>query len=229
MSSAELPRRTSRQIHHGPFDVPPRTRQHFERNAISASLLSSDAYEPTGVWSRLPGSPNALLDSTLHSATTLPHVVNLGAKKRRELPPAPPLTGAPLHSEQPDLIALVQLGGMDVCSYPGMLHGGMISTLFDEALHATVYHCLDTHPYVDTPTMVFTVQLNVKLLKPVKVPGLVVIRCWCTAMSGKKCWTRAELLQEDGVAESGGGDPMARLRVMASCDALWLQSPSTKL
>lgn len=222
-----------RQLHSEPFDIPPPVRDHLERNAVAASLLASPAYEPTVVWSRMQGSPNGLLFSTLQGDATIPYWINLRSKQRRTLTSQPET-----ERTEPDLISLVQLGGKDVCSHSNILHGGIVSTLFDEVALATISHCLDTHPAdFDNPMIVHTVQLDVKFLKSVKVPGLVIIRSWCTAMSGRKCWVWAELLQEPSALTSKSDegtktvddDPMKKMHVMATCESLWLQSPKAKM
>jgi hypothetical protein len=224
------------QLHRQPFDIPRNIREHFEGKPVAAAFLSLETYEPTVNWSRQPGSMNGLMKSTLQSEDTIPYWITLRTKQRRT-PPSEPINDPSFPLGDPDLISLIHLGGSGLCSYPNTLHGGMVSTLFDEVSLATINHCFDTHPAnQDNPTRFFTMQLTVKYRHAVKLPGIVVIRSWCAAVSGRKCWTYAELLQEtddDAVqltdANSVGENSPRNLQVKATCESFWLRSQETKL
>ncbi|SMQ49524.1 unnamed protein product [Zymoseptoria tritici ST99CH_3D7] len=231
------PKTAIKQLHIQPYAIPQNIRSHFEDNAITAKCLSLQNYEPTVPWARMQGSANGLFLSTLNNENTIPHWITLRTKQRRNLPTAPTPGVEVSTTTKPDLITLIHLGGSGVCSFHNTLHGGMISTLFDEVFFATLNHVMYTHPAdVDNPTRFSTMQLDVKYRRSVRVPGIVVVRAWCLAIAGRKCWTYAELLQESGDDQSrasstdaGGADVMERLHVAATCEAFWLRSGGMKL
>lgn len=86
-----------------------------------------------------------------------------------------------------EALVLVSLGsGLD--GHNGVAHGGTTAVLFDECLsYAAVMHLKP--PFV-------TGEQKVIYKKPVRTPGLILIRCWADKIEGRKIWIKGTM--EDG-------------------------------
>jgi uncharacterized protein (TIGR00369 family) len=71
---------------------------------------------------------------------------------------------------------------------PGIVHGGALAAVLDEAMTATVFH--NREP-------AFTAQLNVRYRQPVRIGERVRISGWLTQREGRKRWLRGEILNAD--------------------------------
>lgn len=127
---------------------------------------------------------------------------------------------------QTDLILLLDLGD-DVTGYFNTLHGGVLGAIFDEVLGL----CVESHrQYVNASTNtnpgagtgaippLFTADLRVKYLGPVKSPGLVVFRTWLEWRRGRKWVLKGQAF--GGGAEDGGTEG----RVLAEAEGVWVAS-----
>jgi acyl-coenzyme A thioesterase PaaI-like protein len=74
--------------------------------------------------------------------------------------------------------------------YSGIMHGGLASTLLDEAMVKLLWEA-------GIPAVSAT--LEIKLLKPVKVGERVMISGWVTSRKGRIINTAARLVDEAGV------------------------------
>lgn len=107
------------------------------------------------------------------------------------------------HSAQdPTLIALIHLGA-GVAGHAGISHGGMISTLLDEIMGSLVAASTQGSAY-------FTVNLNVDFMRPVAVPGAIMIKATVEAREGRKISIVAELTSVPKGAEGGEVEVCAR-------------------
>jgi acyl-coenzyme A thioesterase PaaI-like protein len=81
--------------------------------------------------------------------------------------------------------------------YPGRMHGGVVSTLIDEAMGWAVYH--ERHWGA-------TARLNVRYRKPVLLSSVLRIEAWVTKNRGRLLELRAEVRDGDGelLAEGDG-------------------------
>ncbi len=70
---------------------------------------------------------------------------------------------------------------------PGIVHGGALAAVLDEAMTATVFHYQEP---------AFTAQLNISYRKPVVLGSPVRVRGWVTGREGRKRWLRAEIRDE---------------------------------
>ncbi|KAI5812015.1 thioesterase superfamily protein [Pyronema omphalodes] len=82
-----------------------------------------------------------------------------------------------------ETLQLVSLGEQ-LTGHAGIAHGGVVVTLLDEALGAAV----------GEPC--FTAWLNTQFRRPVRTPGVVVVRARCMKREGRKFWAEAKM--EDG-------------------------------
>jgi thioesterase superfamily protein 4 len=95
-----------------------------------------------------------------------------------------------------EILQIVSLGS-NLNGHADIAHGGVVVTLLDEALGAAV----------GAPC--FTAYLNTQFKRPVKTPGVVVVRARCTKQERRKYW--AEATVEDGQGT-----------VLASAEALFV-------
>jgi acyl-coenzyme A thioesterase PaaI-like protein len=89
--------------------------------------------------------------------------------------------------------------------YPGLLHGGLISVILDEALGWTTYGR-------GIPTV--TGKLSVRMREPVPVDQPLRVRAWITQERRRWTETRGELCSQDG-------------RVLADAEAIMMPLPQS--
>ncbi|EOR02737.1 hypothetical protein E3P92_01941 [Wallemia ichthyophaga] len=104
---------------------------------------------------------------------------------------------APLvHARHDDSEAVVTLHvGRGVCGHDGIVHGGLIATLFDESLARTALLSLPGKTGV-------TATLNISYRVPVKADQFVVIRSTLEKRDGRKAFVKAELSDLSGKAHA---------------------------
>lgn len=93
-------------------------------------------------------------------------------------------------------------------SHPGRVHGGMICTLFDDAMSCLVACIEDTEVLLNKGYMaktVFTLKSDVSYRKPVPAPGVILIRSKIVQIERRKRIVTATLEDEKGtvLCESG--------------------------
>ncbi|BAS29217.1 PaaI family thioesterase [Limnochorda pilosa] len=87
--------------------------------------------------------------------------------------------------------------------WPGVLHGGIVITLLDEALAYAAWHA---------GLQGMTARLEVRLRRPAPLETPLVVRGWLEHRSARAARARAELLQGDTVlAEASGVVYRARI------------------
>lgn len=89
-----------------------------------------------------------------------------------------------------DLVAIAYLGH-ELCGHPGIVHGGMLATLLDEALARCCFPVLPNGIGV-------TANLSIDYKKPVIADRYVVVRAETVKHEGRKAWVtgRVETLPE---------------------------------
>uniref|UniRef100_A0A093UVH2 Thioesterase domain-containing protein n=1 Tax=Talaromyces marneffei PM1 TaxID=1077442 RepID=A0A093UVH2_TALMA len=121
---------------------------------------------------------------TLGTNETIPYLVTLCRRDLNQvsasLPTKPPAAandpkskGTFTPSRPPDIIQLVSMSAPGLSGHPNTTHGGVIATLFDEAMS----HTIEAHLLALTPSRsstdprerdaIYTAQLNVRYRKPV--------------------------------------------------------------
>ncbi|RAO73953.1 uncharacterized protein BHQ10_009965 [Talaromyces amestolkiae] len=183
---------------------------------------------------------------TIGTKETIPYLVTLCRRNLDQvsaaLPTEPPATvydpkakGVFTPSRPPDTITLVSMSTPGLSGHPKTAHGGVIATLFDEAMS----HAVEAHLSASNPSRLstdvrdrdaqYTAQLNVRYRKPVYTPGLLVIRSWCLARDARKFWALSHAVQEE--QEDGGGqlEWVKKKSVCAEASSLWIITRSEKL
>lgn len=89
----------------------------------------------------------------------------------------------------------VQFLGEKLCGYPGIIHGGLIATLFDEAFVKCSMPCLSSG-------IGMTASLSVSFKSPCHAGCLTIIHARVERVEGRKVWVRGtlETVENNGVA-----------------------------
>lgn len=119
--------------------------------------------------------------------------------------------------------------GPGVAGYNGSAHGGLISSLIDEAMGSLIFvnHVaqaalvrqggrLPPGTLDLNNTRVFTASMAVRFLKPVPAPGIVVVEARLGSVEGRKISFDVRVRSERG-------------QEFAQCDGLWLSLPLEKV
>jgi len=99
--------------------------------------------------------------------------------------------------------------GADLCGHPGIVHGGLLATLLDEALARCCFAALPHGVGV-------TANLNINYRAPLRAGSYVVIRATTTRAEGRKAWVEGRI--ETLADESRGEKPL----VIVEGDALFV-------
>jgi acyl-coenzyme A thioesterase PaaI-like protein len=97
--------------------------------------------------------------------------------------------------------------GADLCGHPGIVHGGLLATVLDEALARASMAALPHR-------IAMTASLTVNYRAPCPAGSYVVVRCECTRVEGRKAWVRGRI--ETLADESKGEKPL----LVAEAEAL---------
>lgn len=152
-------------------------------------LLSDPALSHVMVGSRTQrrgGTENSLLGKTLWSDSTI------RASRGFYRAPITTATTEPPHDPKQGQLYLLLSLGSDMNGHEDVAHGGTLSVLLDEVMGMLAY--------TEQKQEVMTVALNVKFLKPLPTPGVVLCKAsMARAPDKRKFWTQGSI--EDG---SGG-------------------------
>lgn len=127
--------------------------------------------------------------------------------------------------------------GSALDGHPGILHGGIVASLIDEAMgilqsvnHERTHLLAVGKGLVDgelpaTGLGSFTAYLNVKYLQPVRTSAAVQIVAWYVRREGRKDWIEAEVRQGD----VGGEDDFGEVVVCARGEGLFVVPRESKV
>ncbi|WFD25416.1 hypothetical protein MNAN1_000378 [Malassezia nana] len=102
-----------------------------------------------------------------------------------------------------DGLAIVHFG-KNMCGYKGIVHGGLLATVFDEALARTAFYGLPNR-------MGVTGKLEITYRKPVRAERFYLVETGITESVGRKCFVSGTLL-----------DPYTR-QVMVEAKAVFIE------
>ncbi|KAK0735706.1 HotDog domain-containing protein [Apiosordaria backusii] len=201
---------------------------HFRAMPFAAALLSDPAVFETIVPDRRPlasGESNFArkvmnTGSTVRACVSFlrtlqpPSAMVKRSKSSGELIPMNEITkskailqgGGPQDGEDPKnpfllCNALLDLGE-DLCSYAGMMHGGLFAVLMDEVMGTAANFQAEHGAY--------TAQFNTNFRRPIKLPMVVLVRGRVVKKTGRKIMVR-------GCIEDKNGN------IMAEGDGLFIQ------
>lgn len=172
---------------------------YFQNIPWCSALLSAPGFKPTETFSRTAKLHNedTLFGETLRSERTITHAHSA------YLP-------SPIQGQQPlilEVLTLVTLGsGMN--GGPNALHGGMITTLMDDAMGTLLKMNRDAQELPETAFGV-TAKMDVRFRKLVTTPGTYAIGARCTKVEGRKVRLEGWVSDEDG-------------DVCATSESLWI-------
>ncbi|KAM0252121.1 hypothetical protein ACHAQJ_007861 [Trichoderma viride] len=207
--------------------------EHFSQISNLVPILQSQDYEPVPIWGRIrkASGEDFFFSETIGTASTIPHCLML---KKVTLPPLVEASefnhathgkdnlSSSIHSnatESPHTIMFLELSSPGVCSHPSTAHGGFLSTILDEAMaHTLVTHFSTTPEKVDdVRRTLLTSRLEVVFRRPVRTPGILIVKSWCVASKGRKYWMKAQAIQ----VESQGQE-----EVKLEASGLWIKTNS---
>jgi len=207
--------------------APSDTTAPFLRIPWTAALLSKP-----NLITRVPDSRNlkptnedSLFATTLKTPATIRSCINVYPRPE----PSDPYIA--------EITTLATLGSA-LYGHPGILHGGIVASLLDEAMGIlqTVNHERDHFLAVgrglaegESPARglgSFTAFLNVKYLRPVRTGAAVQVVAWYVRREGRKQWINAEVRQ---AVDGGGEDDCGEVVVCASGEGLFVVPRESKV
>ncbi|PGH00835.1 hypothetical protein AJ79_08086 [Helicocarpus griseus UAMH5409] len=217
-----------------PYKIPAATLAHFRSHPWTIPYLSLPTHITTKTSSR-DSDPatgeDAFFARTLGTSSTIPHCLTI-RKTNPSIPPStpplpypPPGTGpnhlppaATIPATEIDLYALFALSKPGISGHPDTAHGGVVATLLDEVMSLAVSCHVPGYGENEKVerSRLYTVQLDVRYKKPVKLARCAVVKAWCVAKSGRKFFMRGVLVQED---EGGKGEA-----VCTEAYGVWVQA-----
>lgn len=99
----------------------------------------------------------------------------------------------------PRLQAFVSLGNM-IAGYGGVSHGGILATIFDEALSLLAPGARWQGWKQEGIATVVTAYLTTRYLKRVEIPGTYLVTVWLAKKEGRKINVEGRMEDEHGVA-----------------------------
>ena len=89
--------------------------------------------------------------------------------------------------------------GNKVNGHKGIVHGGIISLIFDDAMGWGYEALLMSDPDLDAdPTKIVTANLNIDYRAPLMAESRAVVRVYYVRSEGRKIYFRARLESHDG-------------------------------
>ncbi|KAL2822823.1 HotDog domain-containing protein [Aspergillus cavernicola] len=182
---------------------------HFQSIPWVSHLLNDPLFTTIPIPSRITKSSteDSFFSTTLNSASTIAACL---MQYRRPSSPSPS-TKTP---SSPNAIPTTELRifctlGAALNGYPGVLHGGMVATLLDEAMGLILSLKLGGgEPGQEGPV---TAYLNTRFVRPVVTPGTVVVSGRIVEIKGDRKWKIV------GDIRDGEGDGDAGVLAEAEC------------
>lgn len=116
-----------------------------------------------------------------------------------------------------------------VNGFNGSAHGGLISTLIDEAMGSLIFindvvykqvqsrgRPLPSNALNMNGVAMFTASMNVRFRRPLETPQVVMATATVNKIEGRKIFLDVDVRSRDGV-------------VFATCDGMWMSVPKVKL
>ncbi|PSN58958.1 Thioesterase/thiol ester dehydrase-isomerase [Corynespora cassiicola Philippines] len=156
----------------------------------------------------------------LRSSDLIPHAVGFYQDPFAETTSSFPTSSGPRLLIHSSTLMLDLRPGTN--GFSGSAHGGLISTLIDEAMGSLVY--INHKLYTEMPSNVlnmhgvamFTASMDVRFLKPLETPQIVLVTASLKNIQGRKVYFDVEVRNEKGVR-------------YASCEGMWMSVSKEKL
>ncbi|KAL2811004.1 HotDog domain-containing protein [Aspergillus granulosus] len=98
------------------------------------------------------------------------------------------------HPDEPDMVVFLHLES-DVNGLTDTAHGGVLAAILDEVIATSV---IGYKTVLGGETILYTAYLNLTYRALVETPSTVLIKAWLTKREGRKWFTEAQLVGEDG-------------------------------
>ncbi|KIW12613.1 hypothetical protein PV08_09891 [Exophiala spinifera] len=168
---------------------------------VSPYLSKKSRYQPVPFLTRHKITPNDTSDlffsKTINSHDTIPRMLALMRKEDLQHPTPQTTTSVDTPAQGPQdpyFVVFAQLES-GVNGYRDTLHGGVLASLFDEALGLCVEGCRETGS--PGKSWLLTASLEVNYRSAVTTPCIVLIKTWLERTEGRKWFLKAQLLDQD--------------------------------
>jgi acyl-coenzyme A thioesterase PaaI-like protein len=101
------------------------------------------------------------------------------------------------HGDAPDMVVFLDLDS-DINGFRDTAHGGVLATILDEVIGTAIIGYQQSIVLGGGESRLYTAYLNLPYRAPVETPGTVLIKTWLVRREGRKWFTAAQLLEEDG-------------------------------
>lgn len=234
--------------------VPPSTLAHFHSIPWCAKHLADPAFRPVHLSRTLThnGTGHTLMAATWNTPDTIAQILSIYRPPPPLPPPPPPSAPPPLSNENGSGTNVSGQGeirrfytfGAGLNAHPSLLHGGVIATILDSTMGNIVGLDLGlpggtvrNSPYAGEKVAftMFTKNLNVEYVKPVRTPGTVMVRAWIVriddgedvgerdGMRGRRSRRKVHV---HAVVEGNDGDE--KMVVHAKGDGLWVSAKTKR-
>jgi Thioesterase superfamily len=183
---------------------------HFSSITWATKYLECPDYRlvPTSSREFKPTGEDGFFARTINTPATIPYCLSLC---RRDL--SLPESGSPFNrttspvgkSSSPsaprvfDCVWLLYLAEPGINGHPKTAHGGVLASILDELTGM----CAILHQ-ADKTIPLYSASLETTYKAPVSVPSNVLCGAWVTRKEGRKCWLRAQILDERGMLMTEG-------------------------
>ncbi|KAF2122069.1 HotDog domain-containing protein [Lophiotrema nucula] len=209
---------------------------YFQSIPWCAALLEKPGIVPYTPTCRLEPDANGALPTqdqffrvNLRSSDLIPHAIGFYQDPFSPaiISPSPTSSGLRLLIHSSTLMLDLRPG---TNGYNGSAHGGLISTLIDEAMGSLIY--INHHFYTEVEAIhkekipsnvlnmhgvaMFTASMNVRFLKPLATPQVVLVTASLKDIEGRKVYLDVEVKDGEGLR-------------FASCEGMWMSVLREKL
>ncbi|KAE8156550.1 HotDog domain-containing protein [Aspergillus tamarii] len=205
------------------ISIPRPSEAFFTKSPCVKAYLSSGLYQPVPFTAQFPApdrTANSFFGRTINTLDTIEHAMGLVHRATFGLKPHPTLLEAEIAKldeemrGDPPFILLVKAGG-GLNGFEDTIHGGVLASLFDEALSCCAEQCRAS--FSDAKTALYTARLDVSYGAPVSSSCILIIKTWLRQRDDRKWFLDAELFTEDG-------------KVRGTAKSLWIsQKPQSGL
>lgn len=172
----------------------------FSANPGVKPYVADSKFEPVPFYSRIPknDAEDTFFAETIKSPQTIPRALLLLrsdiAHLRYDFETGPAAAG-----EEPDTVALVQIGSK-LNGYRDTIHGGMLASLLDEAVGFNVdalCSCAEAQEKKQSRARLYTAYLNTTYKRPAQ-PGVYAVESRLVKRDGRKWYLKGRIVGDDG-------------------------------
>jgi acyl-coenzyme A thioesterase PaaI-like protein len=101
------------------------------------------------------------------------------------------------HGDRPGMVVFLHLNS-DINGFRDTAHGGVLAAILDEVIGTAIIGYQQSIVMGGRESRLYTAFLNLTYRAPVETPGTALIKIWLVKREGRKWFTAAQLLREDG-------------------------------